>query len=81
MAICVDGLTGIKEAISTAHLEAEYQRCIVHIVRNTLKYVNYKDMKSFTSDLKLSPIHRMRKQHMRTCMKLLINGIANILIL
>ena len=52
MVICADGLTGIKEAISTAYPEAEYQRCIVHMVRNTLKYVNYKDMKSFASDLK-----------------------------
>ena len=61
MVICADGLTGVKEAISTAHLEAEYQRCIVHMVRNTLKYVNYKDMKSFASDLKLFPINRIRK--------------------
>ena len=52
MIICAYGLTGIKEAISTAYPEAEYQRCIVHVVRNTLKYVNYKDMKSFASDLK-----------------------------
>lgn len=36
MVICADGLTGIKEAISTAYPEAEYQRCIVHMVRNTL---------------------------------------------
>ena len=52
MVICADGLAGIKEAIYTAYPEAEYQRCIVHMVRNTLKYVNYKDMKSFASDLK-----------------------------
>lgn len=52
MVICADGLAGIKEAIATAYPKAEYQRCIVHMVRNTLKYVNYKDMKSFASDLK-----------------------------
>lgn len=52
MVICADGLAGIKEAISTAYPKAEYQRCIVHMVRNTLKYVNYRDMKSFASDLK-----------------------------
>ena len=52
MVICADGLAGIKEAISAAYPKAEYQRCIVHMVRNTLKYVNYKDMKSFASDLK-----------------------------
>lgn len=41
-----------KEAISAAFPETEYQRCIVHQVRNTLKYVAYKDMKPFANDLK-----------------------------
>ena len=52
MIICADGLTGIKEAINTAFPETEYQRCIVHQVRNTLKYVPYKDKKAFATDLK-----------------------------
>ena len=52
MVIFADGLTGIKEAINAAYPDAEYQRCIVHQVRNTLKYVSYKDMKNFASDLK-----------------------------
>ena len=52
MIICADGLTGIKEAIGTAFPDTEYQRCIVHQVRNTLKYVPYKDMKAFATDLK-----------------------------
>ena len=52
MVICADGLTGIKEAITAAYPKAEYQRCIVHQVRNTLKYVPYKDMKEFAADLK-----------------------------
>jgi len=52
MVICADGLTGIKEAIATAFPQTEYQRCIVHQVRNTLKYVSYKDKKEFASDLK-----------------------------
>lgn len=52
MVICADGLTGIKEAIATAFSQTEYQRCIVHQVRNTLKYVSYKDKKEFASDLK-----------------------------
>ncbi|MDD6539262.1 MAG: IS256 family transposase [Firmicutes bacterium] len=52
MIICADGLTGIKEAIGTAFPGTEYQRCIVHQVRNTLKYVPYKDMKAFAADLK-----------------------------
>lgn len=50
--ICADGLTGIKEAISAAFPKTEYQRCIVHQVRNTLKYVADKERKQFAADLK-----------------------------
>ena len=50
--ICADGLAGIKEAITAAFPKTEYQRCIVHQVRNTLKYVPDKDRKAFATDLK-----------------------------
>ena len=50
--ICADGLSGIREAIQTAFPKTEYQRCIVHQVRNTLKYVSDKDRKAFARDLK-----------------------------
>lgn len=50
--LCADGLTGIKESISVAFPNTEYQRCIVHQVRNTLKYVADKDKKEFATDLK-----------------------------
>ena len=50
--ICADGLSGIKEAIAAAFPKTEYQRCFVHQVRNTLKYVPDKDRKAFASDLK-----------------------------
>lgn len=50
--VCVDGLTGIKEAINAAFPKTEYQCCIVHQVRNTLKYVPDKDRKAFATDLK-----------------------------
>ncbi len=50
--ICADGLSGIKEAINAAFPNTEYQRCIVHQVRNTLKYVPDKDRKAFATDLK-----------------------------
>ncbi len=50
--ICADGLTGIKEAIAAAFQKTEHQRCIVHQVRNTLKYVSDKDRKAFATDLK-----------------------------
>ena len=52
MVICADGLSGIKEAIAAAFPKTEYQRCIVHQVRNTLKYVPNKDRKLFATDLK-----------------------------
>ena len=50
--LCSDGLTGIKDAISAAFPMTEQQRCIVHMVRNTLKYVANKDMKEFARDLR-----------------------------
>jgi len=50
--LCADGLSGIKEAIEAAYPQTEYQRCIVHVVRNTLRYVSDKDKKAFANDLK-----------------------------
>ena len=50
--ICADGLSGIKDAIAAAYPLAKYQPCIVHVVRNTLKYVADKDKKAFANDLK-----------------------------
>ena len=52
LVLCADGLSGIKEAITAAYPSTEYQRCIVHQVRDTLKYVADKDKKEFASDLK-----------------------------
>lgn len=50
--LCADGLSGIKEAIAASYPQTEYQRCIVHVVRNTLKHVADKDKKAFANDLK-----------------------------
>jgi transposase-like protein len=50
--LCADGLTGLKEAVAAAFPQTEFQRCIVHQVRNTLKYVSAKDRKDFAADLK-----------------------------
>jgi transposase-like protein len=50
--LCADGLTGLKEAISTIYPKTEIQRCIVHQIRGTLKYVSHKDKKKFAKDLK-----------------------------
>lgn len=52
LVLCADGLSGIKESINAAFPNTEYQRCIVHQVRNTLKYVSEKDKKAFATDLK-----------------------------
>lgn len=50
--LCADGLSGIKESIAVAFPNTEYQRFIVHQVRNTLKYVADKDKKEYAKDLK-----------------------------
>ncbi|WP_342272321.1 IS256 family transposase [Candidatus Tisiphia endosymbiont of Parasteatoda lunata] len=49
---CVDGLKGFPEAISSVFPSTIVQLCIVHMVRNSVKYVSYKDLKEVTSDLK-----------------------------
>ena len=48
----VDGLTGFPEAINVVFKDTEVQLCIVHMVRNSVKYVPYKDRKAVTVDLK-----------------------------
>ena len=49
---CVDGLKGLPEAIEAVFPETEVQLCIVHMVRNSLKFVSYKDRKKMAADLK-----------------------------
>ncbi len=63
--LCADGLTGIKESINVAFPKAEYQRCIVHQVRNTLKYVSYKEKKEFAQDLKSIYLSNSEEQAMK----------------
>lgn len=50
---CVDGLKGFPEAINNIYPNAEIQLCVIHQIRNSLKYVSSKDQKEFMSDLKL----------------------------
>jgi putative transposase len=50
---CVDGLKGFPEAIETVYPKAEVQLCIVHMVRASLTYVNWKQRKEVAVDLKL----------------------------
>jgi putative transposase len=49
---CIDGLSGFGDAVKSAFPRAEIQRCIVHLTRNSMKYVNYKDRKELATDLK-----------------------------
>ena len=50
---CTDNLTGFPEAIHSVIPKTEIQLCIVHQIRNSLKYVASKDLKEFVRDLKL----------------------------
>lgn len=52
----VDGLTGFSEAIAVAYPKTEVQRCIIHQIRSSTRYVSYKDVKAFTAALK--PIYK-----------------------
>jgi transposase-like protein len=49
---CVDGLKGFPEAIAAVYPQTQLQLCIVHMVRNSMKYVSWKDYKAVTTDLK-----------------------------
>ena len=50
--ICVDGLSGFPQAIEAAYPETEVQQCIIHQIRNSTKYVSYKELKPLMADLK-----------------------------
>lgn len=50
---CVDGLSGFVEAIETVYPKTTTQLCIVHVIRNSLRYVGYKERKAVVADLKL----------------------------
>ena len=49
---CVDGLTGFREAINAAFPKSQIQRCIIHQIRSSTRYVSYKDIKAVMADLK-----------------------------
>jgi len=50
---CVDGLTGFPNAIEAVYPRTEIQQCIIHQIRNTTRFVSYKDIKALMKDLKL----------------------------
>lgn len=49
---CMDGLTGFKEAVLAVFPQTDIQRCVIHQIRNSLKYISWKDKKAFIVDLK-----------------------------
>lgn len=53
---CIDNLKGFDEAIRTIYPQTEVQTCVVHQIRNSLKYVSSKDQKEFMADLK--PVYK-----------------------
>lgn len=52
LVFCVDGLNGFKEAIGAVYPFAKIQRCIIHQLRASMKYIPFKDRKAFAKDLK-----------------------------
>jgi len=49
---CMDGLTGFKDAVLAVFPKTDIQRCVIHQIRNSLKYIPWKDRKAFVVDLK-----------------------------
>lgn len=73
---CVDGLTGFPEAINSIYPQTEVQLCVIHQIRNSIKYVASKHHKAFMADLK--PVYRAvsKKQRKRRWMSWKRNGAA-----
>jgi transposase-like protein len=67
---CVDGLKGFPEAIATIFPHTEVQTCIVHQIRNSLRYVSEKDKKAFMADLKLVYQASTKEESYENLMKL-----------
>ncbi|ALS23756.1 transposase [Paenibacillus naphthalenovorans] len=59
---CVDNLTGFSQAIAACYPKTEIQKCIIHQIRDSTRYVSYKDLKKVTADLK--PIYKAATEEM-----------------
>ena len=59
---CVDNLNGFSQAISACYPKTEIQKCVIHQIRNSTRYVSYKDLKKVTADLK--PIYKAATEDM-----------------
>jgi putative transposase len=75
----VNGLSGFVEAINVAFPKTEVQRYIIHQIRSSTRYVPYKDVKQYTTDLKPDYRLRPRRQPFQHWMNLKPNGVGNTL--
>lgn len=75
---CVDGLKGFTEAINSVFPDTTVQLCIVHMVRNPVKYVSHKDLKEVTTDLKEIYGSTSEEEGARELEEFTKNGIVNI---
>lgn len=68
---CVDGLNGFREAIGAVYPMAQLQRCIIHQIRSSTRYVNWKDIKALMADLKLvyQSVNEDEARHALSCFK------------
>lgn len=70
--ICSDGLPGLKQAIDSSFPNSVQQRCIVHLIRNSCKFISYKDRKEFCRDLRTvykATNPEMAQEHLTECQK------------
>jgi putative transposase len=75
---CVDGLTGFPQAIEAVYPQTEIQQCIIHQIRNTTKFVSYKEIKSLMADLKRVYALLLRRRLLLNSTALKKNGAGNI---
>lgn len=75
----MDGLSGFVDAIHAAFPETEVQRCVIHQIRASTRYVSYKGVKAFSSDLK--PIYKAATEEsvLAALDELEVNGVRNML--
>lgn len=74
---CVDGLKGFPDAIQTVYPKTQVQLCIVHMVRNSMKYVVWKDYKAVAADLKRIYQSASEEKRCRHCKSSLSVGMRN----
>ena len=76
---CVDGLTGFPQAIEAVFPQTEIQQCIIHQIRNTTKFVSYKEIKPLMADLKRVYAAPTEELHWQNWTALTKNGAGNTL--